>query len=149
MQRNVFLMNCGQCLTLEELRFVMTNDLRVIKEDFENFTETNISNATDVMGVSDVSDVSDVIAGEKEPEIIPEEISTTIDTPDVIQEEEVTSDISISEELQNQNMRSIFQATIVRNAHPNATSTSVETQTETEQPPQRPICCICQEECLV
>ena len=48
-------MNCGQCLTLEELRFVMTNDLRVIKEDFENFTETNISNATDVMGVSDVS----------------------------------------------------------------------------------------------
>lgn len=48
MQRNVFLMNCGQCLTLEELRFVMTNDLRVIKEDFENFTETNISNATDV-----------------------------------------------------------------------------------------------------
>ena len=49
-------------------------------------------------------------------------------------------------------MRSIFQATIVRNAHPNATSTSVETQTETEQPEQpeqRPICCICQEVCLV
>ena len=149
MQRNVFLMNCGQCLTLEELRFVMTNDFRVIKEDFENFTETNISNATDVTGVSDISDVSDVIAGEKEPEIIPEEISTTIDTPDVIQEEEVTSDVSISEELQNQDMRSIFQATIVRNAHSNATSSSVETQTETEQPPQRPICCICQEECLV
>ena len=113
MQRNVFLMNCGQCLTLEELRFVISNDLRVIKEDFE----TSISNAD-----AD-ADVSDVITGEKEPEIIPEEISTTIDTPDVIQEEEVTSDVSISEELQNQDMRSIFQATIVRNAHSNATST--------------------------
>ena len=68
----------------------------------------------------------------------------TIDTPDVIQEEEVTSDVSVSEVLQNQDMRSIFQATIVRNAHPNATS-SVETQTQNEEPEepeqseQRPI----------
>ena len=41
MQRNVFLMNCGQCLTLEELRFVMTNDLRVIKEDVQNSKDTD------------------------------------------------------------------------------------------------------------
>ena len=149
MQRNVFLMNCGQCLTLEELRFVMSNDLRVIKEDIENSNDTNVSD------VSDVSETvtTDDIAVEKEPENIPEEISTTIDTPNVIREEEEISVVSVSEELQNQHMQSIFQATIVRNAHPTATSTTVEIQTESdeEQPivelqEQRPICCICQEE---
>ena len=41
-------------------------------------------------------------------ENIPEEIFTTIDTPDVIQEEEVTSDVSISEELQNQDTKSKY-----------------------------------------
>ena len=68
MQRNVFLMNCGQCLTLEELRFVMSNDLRVIKEDIENnINATNTSDASETVATDD-------IAVDKEPENIPEEI---------------------------------------------------------------------------
>ena len=74
MQRNVFLMNCGECLTLEELRFVMSNDLRVIKEDIENSNDTNVSDVSETVTTDD-------IAVEKEPENIPEEISTTIDVP--------------------------------------------------------------------
>ena len=142
MQRNVFLMNCGQCLTLEELRFVMTNDLRVIKEDFENFTETNISNATDVTGVSDVSDV---ITGEKEPENIPEEISTTVDVPSVIQEQRISTTHIITTSTQVNAPDMIQEEDISTTEDVITASTAVQP----EQPAQRPICCICQEETVI
>merc|ERR1711991_838193 len=32
---NLFLMNCGESLTLDELRFIISNDLRIVKRDVE------------------------------------------------------------------------------------------------------------------
>ena len=39
---NLFLMNCGECLTLDELRFIISNDLRVVKRDVEADVEADV-----------------------------------------------------------------------------------------------------------
>jgi len=138
MQRNVFLMNCGECLTLEELRFVMSNDLRVIKEEFENLEHTNVSDVSETVATDD-------IAVEKEPENIPEEISTTIDVPSVIQDEGISTTttqdiITTSTPVNTPDM--IQEEDII------TTSTAVQTPDHTEEP-ECPICCICQEETVM
>lgn len=123
---NLFLMNCGECLTLDELRFIISNDLRVVKRDVDADVEADVEADA---GTSDV----------------PEE---TNEVP-VIEEQEEQQEQQHEAQYQ-ENLRNAFSSTIVRNAHP--VSTSQEPQEERqeeqqeEQPESHPICCICQEE---
>lgn len=146
--RNVFLMNCGQCITLEELRFIMASDLRIIKEVVDDVEDSEVVEVEEQVSDSIVVDDVDVV--DNMDNNVANDVTDDVQPPIVDEDapEEPTPVVAVTlassqtsqkskKELHRKYLSIMFSSILVRDTPQDVPSG------------ERHNCCICQEETSV